>query len=158
MVFEVVMNHVFVKLSVPSFGISPARTVMGTNGSTIAGSKNRRDIVSSFCGAKTSALVWAIGTFCGSRCDGDHTRFRSSVSEACRVKVRPALCHGAQAVGPDLPRASPENEPGAVYPFAAPGGPAFPSWLAPQGWGRTGLGRPAGRSGGRPPGALCRPN
>jgi hypothetical protein len=63
MVFVVVINHVFVKLSVPSFGVSPARTVMGTNGSTVAGSKNRRDIVSSFCGAKMKALVCAIDTF-----------------------------------------------------------------------------------------------
>jgi hypothetical protein len=56
MVFEVVINHVFVKLSVPSFGISPAKTVMGTNGSTIAGSKNRRDIVSSFLRSKDFGL------------------------------------------------------------------------------------------------------
>src|SRR5580658_2663607 len=73
MVFEVVINHVFVKLSVPSFGISPARTVMGTNASTVAGSKNRKDIVSSFCGANTSASVYLVGIFRGSRCDGDHT-------------------------------------------------------------------------------------
>src|SRR5271166_63986 len=56
MVFEVVINHVFVKLSVPSFGISPARTVMGANASTVAGSKNRRGIASSFCRAKASPL------------------------------------------------------------------------------------------------------
>src|SRR5262249_23258133 len=52
MVFEVVINHVLVKLSVPSFGVSPARAVMGTKGSSVVGSNNRRDIVSSFCGAK----------------------------------------------------------------------------------------------------------
>src|ERR1700722_9165464 len=56
MVFEVVINQVFVKLSVPSFGISPARTVMGTNGSSVMGSNSRRDIVSSFYGAKALRL------------------------------------------------------------------------------------------------------
>ena len=57
MVFEVVTNHVFVKLSVPSFGTSPARTVMGTSGSTVVGSKNRRDIVASFFRSKGFGLV-----------------------------------------------------------------------------------------------------
>src|ERR1700722_1739930 len=85
MVFEVVINHVFVKLSVPSFRISPARTAMGTNANTIVGSKNRRDIVSSFCGAKTSASLYPVGTFRGSRCDGDHTP-RPSDSPDCRAR------------------------------------------------------------------------
>jgi len=38
MVFEVVIDHVFVKLSVPSSGVSPAGptgTVMGANGSGV---------------------------------------------------------------------------------------------------------------------------
>src|SRR5882757_3865510 len=71
MVFEVVTNHVFVKLSVPSFGVSPARTVRGASGSTIMGRKNRRDIVSSF--AEQRPPRYALDAARCPRCDADHT-------------------------------------------------------------------------------------